>query len=42
MDDSILGSDLWLGEVFVEYLDGVIDDCLFGCCIDDLEAAAVL
>ena len=42
MDDSVLVSDLWLGEVFVEYLDGVGDYDWFGCCIDDLESAVVL
>ena len=39
---SVLGSDLWLDELVVEYLDGVGDDYLFGCGVDDLEAAVVL
>ena len=34
--DYVLGSDLWFGEVFVEYLDIVVDDDGFCCCIDDL------
>ena len=42
VDDSILGSDLWLGELFVEYLDSVGYDGGFCCFIDDLEAAVVL
>ena len=42
MYDSVLGSDLWLGEVVVEYLDGVVDDDLFGYGVDNLEAAVVL
>ena len=42
MNNSVLGSDLWLGELFVEYLDSVEDDDGFCCCIDDLEAAVVL
>ena len=42
MDDYVLGSDLWLGEVFVEYIDSVGDDDVFGCCVDDFEAAVVL
>ena len=42
MDDSVLGSDLWLGEVVVEYLDDVVNEDLFGCCVDDLETAVVL
>ena len=31
VDDSVLGSDLWLGEVFVEYLNSVRDDDGFFC-----------
>ena len=42
VDDSILGSDLWLGKVFAEYLDSVEDDDGFFCCIDDLEAEVLL
>ena len=42
VDDSVLGSDLWLGEVFVEYLNIVGDDDGFGCCVDDLKAEVVL
>ena len=42
VDDSVLGIDLWLGEVFMEYLDSVGDDDVFCCSINDLEAAVVL
>ena len=42
MEDSILGSNIWLGEVFVEYLDSVGDNDGFCCCIENLEAAVVL
>ena len=42
MEDYVLGSELWLGEVFVEYLDSVGYHDEFCCCIDDLEAAVVL
>ena len=42
VENYVLGSDLWLGEVFVEYLHSVADDDGFCCCISDLEAAVVL
>ena len=42
VEDSVLRSDLWLDEVFVEYLDSVRDDDGFFCCINDLEAVVVL
>ena len=42
MEYSVLGSDLWLVEIFVEYLGGVRDDDEFGCCVNNLEAAVVL
>ena len=42
MDNFFLWSDLWLGELCVEYLDVVRDDDRFGCCVNDLEAAVVL
>ena len=42
VDDSSLRSDLWFGEVFVEYLNSVRDDDGFGCCVDDLKAEVVL
>ena len=38
----VLGSDLWLSEVVVEYLDGVGDDDCFGCGVNDSEVAIVL
>ena len=40
--NSVLGSDLWLGELLLEYLYSVVDDDGFCCCINDLEAALVL
>ena len=39
---SVLGSDIWLGEVFVDYLDSVVDYDGFGCCVNNLEAEVVL
>ena len=42
VDDSVLSSDLWLGEVFMEFLDSVRDDDGFCCCIDNLEAVVVI
>ena len=42
MGNSVLGRDLWLGEVVVDYLGGVGDGDLFCCCVNDLEAAVVL
>ena len=42
VDNYVLVSDLWLGGVFMEYLDSFRDDDKFCCCIDDLETAVVL
>ena len=42
VDNSVFRSDLWLGEVFVEYLNIVGDDDGFGCCVDVLEAAVLI
>ena len=42
VDDSVLWSDLWLGEVVVEDFDGVGDEGGLGGDVDDLEAAVVL
>ena len=42
VDNSVFGSELWLSEVFIEYLDSVGDYDGFCCCVDDLEAVVVL
>ena len=34
VENYVLGNDLWLGELFVEYLDSFGDDDGFCCCID--------
>ena len=41
MDNSVLWSDFWLGEVVVEDFDGVGDEDCLGGGINDLEAAVV-